>query len=245
MKLMFYTLLSINAVMLLFAAYFVHSRGGIEYLKAKYKQVVQNEAIGDSFAKMRKNKIESLLALPSNDSDILMVGDSITESGHWSELFNDSRFKNRGIGGETTTALKDWFSKLAVKKPSVMVLLIGINNLKSGINEQQTNTYLSDIKSFCKEIPQETQGYIISILPINEELSENFIKCKNHEIKNINLKLQEEAEQFSNVKYVDIFSNIINKNGQLDPAYTVDGVHLTHEGYKILTYLLKSKLPNS
>ena len=40
--------------------------------------------------------------LPTSSDDILFIGNSITDGGEWSELFQDPHVKNRGISGDTT-----------------------------------------------------------------------------------------------------------------------------------------------
>lgn len=40
--------------------------------------------------------------LPISSDDILFIGNSITDGGEWSELFQNSHVKNRGISGDTT-----------------------------------------------------------------------------------------------------------------------------------------------
>lgn len=40
--------------------------------------------------------------LPTSSDDILFIGNSITDGGEWSELFQNPHVKNRGISGDTT-----------------------------------------------------------------------------------------------------------------------------------------------
>jgi lysophospholipase L1-like esterase len=34
-----------------------------------------------------------------------------------------------------------------------------------------------------------------------------------------------------NIRYLDLYSRFADENGQLLPAYTADGIHLSAEGY--------------
>lgn len=225
-----YTLIALNLALFLMLGMFIYSRGGIEYLKAKYVQIVNKETVNDSFIEFRNNRIESFRRLPIKNTDVLLVGDSITEYGFWGEYLG-GKFKNRGIGGETTGGLKEWFSEIIQKKPAAIVMLIGINNLKSGENVQET--YLSDMDYFCKNIPQTIRGVIVGILPINESMAKGFIHCTNSELTEINKQLKELAARFSNIEYVNPYPELVEKGtNQLNYKYTIDGVHLNHQGYQ-------------
>ena len=243
MAIKFYFLLSFNILMLIFLTFFIYSRGGIQYLQAKYKQIVQREDINSNLIKFKNSRIESFIKSPILSSDILIIGDSISEYGEWSEYMNNCRIKNRGIGGETSSGLKEWFSTLAEREPAEIILLIGINNFKSGISLQKINGYLNDITFICKHTSKKTTMNIVSILPINEPMARGFIHCKNSDLININKQLKTITNKFDNVEYIDAFKNMLNKESeQLDPSYTIDGVHLTYDGYiKYITSSLANK----
>ena len=70
--------------------------------------------------------------LPKSDSDILFVGNSITDGGEWGEQFNDLRIKNRGISGDITTGVMHRLSDIASGRPAKVFLLIGVNDVARG-----------------------------------------------------------------------------------------------------------------
>jgi hypothetical protein len=45
--------------------------------------------------------------LTERKGGIVFLGDSITEGGHWSEIFGNGAVLNRGIGGDTTQDVLD------------------------------------------------------------------------------------------------------------------------------------------
>src|SRR5689334_3155831 len=45
--------------------------------------------------------------LADKKNGIVFLGDSITEGGHWSEIFGNGDIQNRGIGGDTTQDVLD------------------------------------------------------------------------------------------------------------------------------------------
>jgi len=44
-------------------------------------------------------------SLPQTRNNIIFIGDSITDGGEWSELFNDIHIKNRGISGDISAGV--------------------------------------------------------------------------------------------------------------------------------------------
>ncbi len=236
----YYLLLFINVLMIMGLILFVHQRGGVQYLKAKYKQVVKGESVDSANIKFRKIKIESFLNTQTTSDDFFMIGDSITEYGRWAEYMQDCRFKNRGIGGETTKDLRDWFVSVAQKNPEKIFLLIGINNFKAGISSAKEEAYLNDMSYFLSNISEGTQTYLISILPVNEELASNFIRCKNSELAEVNEKLLTLSNKHKNVVFIDLYGEMVDpKSGELPEKYTVDGAHLNYDGYMRYCQLLK------
>ncbi len=232
MEIEFYSLVFFNFLMLLFLVFFVYSRGGLKYLKAKYKQIKQGENIHAATLLLRQNVIESFLKAPSHKTDIFMIGDSITEYGRWAEYMGDERFKNRGLGGETSSNLKEWFLPLVQKKPESFVLLVGINSFKAGVTHELAEKYIDDLNYFCEQTASLTKGYIVSILPINEPMSTGFIYCRNKDLLEINTRIEELTTKFSHIEYANVFFHMLDdKTGQLNPEFTVDGAHLTYSGY--------------
>ena len=70
--------------------------------------------------------------LPTSKSDIIFLGNSITNGGEWAELLGNPHAKNRGISGDTTQGVLDRLSTITKGKPSKIFLLIGTNDLSRG-----------------------------------------------------------------------------------------------------------------
>ena len=73
-------------------------------------------------------------SLPQTNGDIIFVGNSITDGGEWSELFNDLKIKNRGISGDVTAGVIHRLDEIARRKPAKVFLQIGTNDLASVIH---------------------------------------------------------------------------------------------------------------
>ena len=59
----------------------------------------------------------------------------------------------------------------------------------------------------------------------------------NDRIKEINDKLKILASKL-NVTYIDLYSDLIDKNGNLKLEYTKEGLHISDKGYKKITNIL-------
>jgi lysophospholipase L1-like esterase len=70
--------------------------------------------------------------LPKSESEIIFLGDSLSDYCEWSELFPNQRIKNRGIAGDTTNGILNRIDEVIASKPQKLFLLIGINDLERG-----------------------------------------------------------------------------------------------------------------
>ena len=87
-----------------------------------------------------------------------------------------------------------------------------------------------------------TKIYIQSIYPINNsnnpKIRRKSVTYRKNEIVNyINNKLKEKYTN-SDVTYIDVNKELLDDNDLLNIDYTVDGVHITDEGYQKITDVL-------
>jgi len=171
--------------------------------------------------------------LPNDRGEIVFLGDSITEGGHWGEMFQNPLIKNRGISGDVTQGVLDRLDEVVESKPAGIFLMIGINDLASGLTEKEI---LANIKRIAREIRQkspETVLYLQSLLPVNPDFPIfPDHRNKGSQIKSINTVLRRMAKDYGAV-YVDLYPLFIGEGDKLDPEYTNDGLHLTGAGYAV------------
>ena len=70
--------------------------------------------------------------LPVTSSDIIFLGNSITNGAEWAELFKNKHVKNRGISGDICMGVYDRLDAILKGKPAKIFLLIGINDVSRG-----------------------------------------------------------------------------------------------------------------
>ncbi len=171
---------------------------------------------------------------------IVFVGDSITQDYNVYEYFSEYHVYNRGIGGDTTVGLK---TRLDVSvfdlKPKTVILMIGTNDL--ALLKTTPETVAQNIKEIIETIKKElpsTKIILQSIYPVNESMSPMTVQPrKNADI----IKINQILAQLQQVIYVDVFSHL-EKDGVLNPEYSVEGLHINEQGYEVITNLLKVHL---
>ncbi len=174
--------------------------------------------------------------LPQSESDIVFLGDSLTNACEWHEFFRNIRLKNRGISGDTTNGLLNRIDEVIESNPRKVFMMIGINDLNQGRNvEVILNTYKIILKSF-QDKTSKTEVFVQSILPLNNQKHPN--NGTNNKIIELNAKLKNLAQEFS-FHYIDLFSAFLDENNQLDARYTIDGIHLNGQGYLVWKGLIE------
>ncbi|MBN2699030.1 MAG: GH92 family glycosyl hydrolase [Bacteroidales bacterium] len=173
--------------------------------------------------------------LPDTENEIIMLGNSITDQGLWTEIFDDLRIKNRGIGGDDTDGILERLDEVTGRKPEKVFILIGTNDLNNNRSVEHILTnYETILNRIAAESP-ETRVYIQSILPTDDAIH---TMRKNADIMLLNEKLMAIAEK-RGLTYIDLFSSFATAGNKMDPKYSIDGLHLNGEGYKLWKELIK------
>ena len=193
-------------------------------------------AAGTAFAQSEYNLQRRSLfeVLPVLSSDIVFLGNSITDGCEWSELFNNRHVKNRGISADRSGWLLDRLDPIIAGHPKKLFLMIGTNDLAGGASPEQI---VADVARLIDRFQAEsrwTKIYVQSILPVNGEA---FSKYKGHyEHSHLIVptnKLLEALCDEKGVTYLDVWGALADHDGRLDKRYTNDGLHLMGEGYVV------------
>lgn len=181
--------------------------------------------------------------LPVHKSNIVFLGDSITDYGDWSEWFDNTKIINRGISGDRAEWLVARMDPIIEGQPAKLFLMIGTNDLAAGAAPE------SVVENICKVIDRilaespRTRLYVESLFPVNGEAFKEKVSKKNHwskgdEIIAVNKALESECAK-RGVPYIDVYSSLVDDKGMLDERYTNDGLHLMADGYKVWVELLR------
>lgn len=180
-------------------------------------------------------------ALPVKKNAIVFLGNSITEVGEWSELFNSKNVINRGISGDVTYGVLNRLPFILAQKPKKIFLAIGVNDIKRGASIDEVSRNHERIIKLIAQSSPKTKLYVQSILPVNEGmLATIYAKITNERISKANQKLQELADQYGST-YVDLHqSDLKGIDGQLKKELSTDGLHLQPDAYIMWANYLKS-----
>ncbi len=158
-----------------------------------------------------------------SDAKIVMLGDSITDEGEWSELWGKV-VQNRGISGDTTSGVLD---RLYTISPSIeeVYIMIGVNDIMRGAKAQDVYLNYEKIVQFFQK--KGIKVNIQSTLYIGESRKKDF----NIEVEKLNDKLKLFAKQ-NNIRFIDL-NQILSSNKVLKADFTKDDLHLNGDAYKL------------
>lgn len=182
-------------------------------------------------------------ALPTSKSDIIFLGNSITNGGEWAELLRNPHAKNRGISGDTTQGVLDRLSTVTKGKPSKIFLLIGTNDLSRGKSVDEVAKNVEKIVERVKRESPATKLYVQSVFPVNPKFNK-FLGHMNRQkdIAVLNAKIKAVAARHG-VKYIDVYKALVTPSTDvMNPEYTNDGLHLLGKGYLKWVEVLKPYL---
>ena len=164
-------------------------------------------------------------ALTPGETQVVFLGDSLTDGCDLKKNYPEFSCLNRGIGGDRTSDLLERM-KISVYdvRPQVAVLLIGGNNLSSMFED-----YEEILKGLQGTIPQ-TKVILLSLTSMGGRFAEkNKIAALN------NQKIKAFAEEYG-YEYVDVFYPLFDPDTmEIRAEYTSDGAHLTDKGYEVVS----------
>lgn len=161
---------------------------------------------------------------------LIFLGDSITDRNDWVSAYQDKAVINLGKGGDTTAGLLTRINDLVQLQPKKIFLLIGINDIRYGLKQKEIlENYTLLIKTIREQSPH-SELYVQSILPIIEMSGESQ-NATNQRIISLNQSLKYLANTYE-IQFIDLH-DFFTFYGQLNPAYTDDGLHLNDRGYRL------------
>lgn len=184
-------------------------------------------------------KVDLFRSYPNAAKDIIFLGNSITAGVDWVELLGNPVVRNRGISGDITFGVLERLHEVTEGAPAKVFILIGINDISRNIPDSViVDNYRRLIQRIKRESPK-TRIYFQTLMPVNN----TFTQFKNHYNKdehilfvNESLKALAAAEK---ITLIDLYPHFLDSEKKLDKKYTIDGLHLNAEGYKVWAAVLK------
>ena len=182
------------------------------------------------------------------DNNYLFLGDSITDFYDLDKYYENYPVVNSGIAGNTTDdILKDMKKRVYQYNPSKIFILIGTNDYQLAKGNESIKENLPKIIESIQENRPLAKIYIESIYPINRtkdnKIDLKMVGVRNNEDIEIGNEFLKQLAKEKNLTYIDLYSILYDEEDQgLKLEYTQEGLHITEEGYEVITQEIKKYL---
>ncbi len=171
------------------------------------------------------------------DSLYVLAGDSISQWFPQTLLPPQATWLNQSISGEGSQGLYDRLTFLDDTKPTKIFVMIGINDLVRGMDD---DTLLEQQRRIVKDIlwvHPDAEVIVQSILPHGGQEATWEGKAKlervtNERIRHLNDRLAAIVE-YEGATFLDLFDLFGTEDGLLRPELSTDGLHLNEQGYLV------------
>lgn len=187
---------------------------------------------------LKANRFEKELKTAA-PGQVVFAGDSITDFYDVAGSYPGYTIYNRGVSGDATFHLLERMDNIYQLQPSVVVLLIGVNDF---LNEKRpVDDIVTDYEKILQGLSQHCPGAALicqSVYPTFADGEKSKIADRQKDISVLNGHIKRLAEQYG-ATYADVFSVLTDDTGEeADARYTKDGIHPNEEGYKVVTAYL-------
>ena len=172
-------------------------------------------------------------ALPVDSTDVVMLGNSLTNGCEWHELLGMPNVKNRGISSDIVEGVRLRLGPVVKGQPKKIFLMIGVNDISHALSSDSIAGAIIAVADSIRQASPRTQLYVQSCLPFN--LSFGYYKAltgRERQVPEINAILRDAAPDHG-YEYVDLYSLFAGDDGLLRPELTNDGLHLLAPGYML------------
>lgn len=193
------------------------------------------------------------LATAKNPPDRLTIlaGDSLSLWFPPELLPPDRSWLNQGISGETSAGLLRRLKVFDLTQPETVFVMIGVNDLLRGIDDATVLANSREIMRDLRWVHPGAQVVVQSILPhsgknASWEGRDRLLEVSNRRIRQLNRELEAIAAE-EGVYFLDLHPLFTDKQGNLRPELSTDGLHLNERGYWVwstgLRYFSEKTLP--
>lgn len=156
----------------------------------------------------------------------ILVGDSLTMWFPSDLLPKNKLWLNQGISGENSGQISQRLHAFSQTRPDTIYVMAGINDLKQGKSDQEI---LRNTRALLQTLRRDhPQALIVlqSILPTRNQ------GIDNQRIQRLNNHIEWIAKQ-EQVGFLNLYGLFSDRQGNLRPELTTDGLHLNGAGYEV------------
>lgn len=197
---------------------------------------------------LNKESNDSKEKIVYRSNKVLFLGDSITEQYDLEKYFHNDDYINGGISGNTTGDILEQMKKRVYDySPAKIFLMIGTNDgMTRDLEDDQAIKNIEQIIADIQTVLPNTKLYVESILPVNDfdedKIDHDMVQDRdNDNIKEMNQQIQDLCEEYK-VTYINLYDKMLDEDGNLNLEYTREGLHMSDEGYQVITKELKKYL---
>lgn len=167
--------------------------------------------------------------IEKDQNAVVFLGDSITQGwgGEFRGKFAGMQLANRGIGGDTTRGMLIRLQDdVLALNPAAIVLLLGTNDIEVGIDPEAIGRNFERILSAIRKHNAKTPVILCRMFP-----SSATKKRPKALIQKVNQLYESVVRGDPQVTVVDTWTLFADENGDADPRWFPDLLHLNPAGY--------------
>ena len=171
--------------------------------------------------------------LPVYSSDIIMLGNSLTDGAEWNELFDNCHVKNRGIVGDIIPGFFERLEPILKGQPRKIFIMGGVNDISHGVSADIIVSAMTQVVTTIQARCPKTEIYVQSMLPFNNDVRLwKLLKGREQVVVDGNKGLESMCQRLG-VTFINLYPLFVGENGKMKPEYTNDGLHLMGGAYLI------------
>lgn len=171
--------------------------------------------------------------LPVYSSDIIMLGNSLTDGAEWNELFDNCHVKNRGILGDIIPGFFERLEPILKGQPRKIFIMGGVNDISHGVSADSIVSAMTQVVTTIQARCPKTEIYVQSMLPFNNDVRLwKLLKGREQVVVDGNKGLESMCQRLG-VTFINLYPLFVGENSKMKPEYTNDGLHLMGGAYLI------------
>ncbi|MCC6288478.1 MAG: alpha/beta fold hydrolase [Chitinophagaceae bacterium] len=182
-----------------------------------------------------------LFATQKEQKNIVMLGNSLTEGGHWESLLQRNDVANRGIGSDVTEGYINRIKDVFEITPKICFVEGGVNDLARQVPQK---IIISNLATLIDTLRSEN---IIPVLNTVTYVADNYRWLEpdtfNSSIKKLNRAITTLAKK-KKVMLIDLNGKITDGTYLLKKYAVEDGIHYTAETYRLWAKEIMKITPN-
>lgn len=212
----------------------------------------QTEEIGKILQGFWKNqqmdRVQRLKILNENvkKGQILFTGSSLMEQFPVDELLMTEGLPrviyNRGVGGFTTDdMLENMETMVFAVEPSRIFINIGTNDIALCASHEKLLANYEKILTQIQERLPEAEINVMAYYPVNETdippasdwAKGAFVNRNNPSILKANAEVEELAHRLG-CRFINVNEGLTDERGKLKKEFTIEGIHMYANGYRVV-----------